>query len=204
MTRVILIRHGETADTRVERYSERRSTPLTEEGQAQARCAADHLASGYQLDALYASPLVRTLETARIIGERFGCQPSCDARLQETDYGRAEGLTRAEIEMQMPEVVRAALDRGNMQFRWPGGETRAEFRARVRKAFEEIVAAHDGQTVAIVSHGPVISVILQSIAGDDGWRVLEPGLVAVVEITSSGRSFHLLEGSRFMDWLSGR
>ncbi len=161
MTRVILIRHGETADTRVGRYSGRRSTPLTEEGQAQARRAADHLASGYQLDALYTSPLVRTLETARIIGGRFGCQPSCDARLQETDYGRAEGLTRAEIEMQMPEVLRA-------------------------------------------SHGPVISVILQSIAGDDGWRVLEPGHVAVVEITSCGRSFHLLEGSRFMDWLSGR
>lgn len=198
MTRVILIRHGETADTLARRYSGRRPVSLTDDGRAQARRAAEQLTSGYAIDVLYTSPLVRALETARIIGECLGCQPHCDPRLQEMDYGRAEGLTSAEIEMLMPEVLHSALQRGNMQFRWPGGEPRAVFRARVQEAFEEIVAAHPGETIAIVSHGPVISVILQSIAGDDGWRVLEPAHMAAVEITPSGRSFQLLEGSRFL------
>lgn len=56
-----------------------------------------------------------------------------------------------------PEVLHSALQRGNMQFRWPGGEPRAVFRARVQEAFVEIVAAHQGETIAIVSQGPVIS-----------------------------------------------
>ncbi len=151
----------------------------------------------YRLDALYSSPLVRALETAGIIGDHLGCAPGIDARLQEMDFGRAEGLTRAEIEAQMP-AAPAALDPGNLEFRWPGGESRAEFRARVREAFEEIVARHPGQTIGIVSHGPVISSVLQAIAGDESWRVLEPGHLVAVEITPFGRSFRLLEGSRFL------
>lgn len=202
-TQVILIRHGQTADTLAGRLSGRRNTPLTTDGRAQAGRAAAQLAAGYRLDALYTSPLHRARETAGILSEVVGCAARLDHRLQEMHFGQIEGLTDAELKGQLPDLYAAAEDRRDLQFRWPGGESRAEFRARAREAFEEIAARHAGQTVGIVSHGGVISVILQSIDGDrtQFWRgyLLDTGHMVEVTLAGIGRRFQLLEGSRFLD-----
>lgn len=202
-TRVILIRHGQTADTLARRLSGRRDTPLTDAGRAQAARAAAQLAASYRLGALYTSPLRRAHETAGIVGAVVGCPAELDHRLMEMHFGEIEGFTDDELRGQLPDLYAAAEDRRDLQFRWPGGESRAEFRARAREGFEEIVARHAGQVVGIVSHGGVISVILQSIDGDrtQFWRgyLLDTCHMVEVTLAPTGRHFQLLEGSCFLD-----
>ncbi len=200
---MILVRHGQTADTLAGRLSGRRSTPLTEDGRAQASRAAAQLAGLHRLDALYTSPLKRAQETASIIGAALGCPALPDHRLEEMHFGQIEGLTDDELKTQLPDLYAAAEDRRDLRFRWPGGESRAEFRARARGAFEEIVARHAGQRVGVVSHGGVISVILQGIDADRTpfWRgyLLDTCHMVEVTVAPAGRSFQLLEGSCFLD-----
>jgi broad specificity phosphatase PhoE len=203
ITRVILIRHGQTADTIDQRLSGRRETPLTPLGETQAEQAAAQLARTYRVDALYTSPVGRARQTAAIIGHMVGCPPDPDPRLAEMHFGQIEGLTELEFKAQWPEMFSAAEDRRDPEFRWPGGESRLEFRARAQSVFEEIVARHPGQTVGIVSHGGIISVILQNVAADQSlfWRGYLVGTchMVEVEVAGSGRRFRLLEGSCFLD-----
>jgi probable phosphoglycerate mutase len=203
ITRVILIRHGETADTIDQRLSGRRETPLTPLGEAQAAQAGAQLARIYRLDALYSSPVGRARQTAAIIGQRVGCPPDHDPRLAEMHFGEIEGMTELEFKAQWPEMFSAAEDRRDPEFRWPGGESRREFRARAQSVFEEIVARHLGQTVGIVSHGGIISVIVQNVAADQSlfWRGYLVGTchMVEVEVAIAGRRFLLLEGSCFLD-----
>jgi probable phosphoglycerate mutase len=205
ITRVILIRHGQTADTVDQRLSGRRETPLTPLGEAQAEHAAAQLARTYQLDALYTSPVGRARQTAAIIGEAVGRSPDPDPRLAEMHFGQIEGLTDLELKIRHPEIFSAAEDRRDLKFRWPGGESRLEFRARAQSVFEEIVTRHPGQTVGIVSHGGVISVILQNVAADQSlfWRGYLVGTCHMVEVevaeAGARRRFRLLEGSCFLD-----
>jgi probable phosphoglycerate mutase len=199
-TRIILIRHGETADTVERRYSGHRQTSLTARGQAQAQRAGAQLARTCRIDALYASPIKRAWETATIIGKAVGCLPRPDPRLREQSFGEAEGLTGDEIAAKMPQVYAASRAERGPEFCWPGGnESWGEFRARARDAFEEIVAQHAGHTIGIVSHGPVIATVLQSVAGDDNfWPILDAGHMVAVDVTPAERSFRLVEGSRFL------
>lgn len=204
ITRVLLIRHGETADTIDQRLSGRRETPLTPLGEAQAEEAAAQLARTYRLDALYTSPVGRARQTATIIGQRVGCPPAPDPRLAEMHFGQIEGLTELEFRAQQPAIFAAAEDRRDLEFRWPGGESRLEFRMRAQTVFEEIIARHPGQTVGVVSHGGVISVILQNVAADPSpfWRGYLVGTCHMVEVeidrARAARRFRLLEGSCFL------
>ena len=89
---IYFVRHGETAQTRERRLQGRRDVPLNEKGEAQARAVGDWFRrQGIAFDLVYASPLGRAVETARLIaGDAAGI--CTDARLIEMDYGPYEGM----------------------------------------------------------------------------------------------------------------
>jgi alpha-ribazole phosphatase len=153
ITRIWLIRHGEPAAMRGRCYG-KLDAGLSDAGRAQMRATAECLKSE-SFDAIYASTRLRTVESARILG--VACQE--DAGLCEIDFGDFEGLTYDEIAERYPELYRQWME-SPTEVQFPNGESFATMRQRVLGAFHEIRAKHEGRTVAIVTHGGVIRIVL--------------------------------------------
>lgn len=150
MTRLILIRHGET-DWNVEgRYQGQADPPLNECGLGQAHHLAEEL-RGVGLNVLYTSPLRRALQTAQILAGTLGLPLQIEPRLMEIHQGDWQGRLHAEIAAHYPNLFR----------RWqtepwtvtlPGGESLAQVQVRVYAAVDEILAQQQGQCVGLVTH----------------------------------------------------
>ena len=162
--KALLIRHGETDNNRQRRLQGTLPVPLNATGRAQAKALAMHLRGG-DIDRLYASPIARALETAQIIGEALGMPIQQDSRLREIEFGLFEGLTRAEATLKHPET-RRRWDAGDDHYRVPGGESRAEVRSRMLAAWRDITSSAHLQTIALVSHGTSLGILLRALFPD--------------------------------------
>jgi broad specificity phosphatase PhoE len=163
MTALLLARHGETDWNREHRWQGLADPPLNEVGLRQAEVLADALA-GMPVSALYASPLARAFETARIVGKALRLEPVPDPALLEIDVGEWSGLTSAEIEERFPEGWTRHLAGGDG---WEHGETHAAMSERVCAEAERIAAEHPGEQVLCVAHGGVIRALLARAEGVD-------------------------------------
>lgn len=164
-TEVLLIRHGETDWNASRRWQGRAPVPLNEAGLAQAQALARYLAARQvPIDVLYSSPLPRARQTAQAIADALGLTVLTDDRLREVDVGDWQGLSHDEIEAWDGERFAAYLAD------WyhtptPNGESRMELQVRARAAFDDITARHCGATIAIVSHGGTLGMLLESLLG---------------------------------------
>ena len=150
-TTIVLVRHGESTWKGL--WKGQGDPPLSDLGKTQARIVAERLRSE-PMSALYTSDLRRAGETAEIIGGALDLQPQPEPRLRELDVGAWSGLTRDEIAERYPEQLRAW--RKHEEVRPGGGETFGEMRQRAVAALEEIVAAHTGETICLVTHHGVV------------------------------------------------
>jgi broad specificity phosphatase PhoE len=143
---------------------------LSDEGRTQVRRLADRLA-GDAIRAVYCSPLSRTAETADILARRYGFLPIHRDGLREISHGRWEGLTRREVEERFPGEYEA-WDADPFTFAPVGGESGLAVLARALPVIREIVLAHAGQCVLVVSHKATLRIILSSLLGFDtrGYR----------------------------------
>ena len=153
-TSFLLIRHAESTWNAGGRWQGHGDPPLTARGRAQAAALAERLC-GERVDRLIASDLARSVETAAILGARWGLVPQHDARLREIDIGAWTGLTREQIAEREADLL-ARFEAEDLLARPGGGETRQEIRARVRSAAAELAASHRGRCVALVTHLGVI------------------------------------------------
>lgn len=159
-TRIFAIRHGETAWNRETRIQGQLDIPLNGLGEAQARRLGAALA-GEAIDAIYASDLARTRQTAEAVAATTGAAVTLDARLRERAFGSFEGLTWQEIAERWPEQSER-WRRRDLEFSADGGETLPVFYARCVTAVQEIAQAHPGQTIAIVAHGGVMDCLYRA------------------------------------------
>ncbi|WP_460517934.1 histidine phosphatase family protein [Humibacter antri] len=152
-TRLTLVRHGETDWNRQRRIQGSTDVPLNAVGMAQARAAGLSLI-GTDYVALYSSPQVRAVETARIIAETLGMgQPIVRDDLRERSFGPAEGLTDGEIAERFPHGI-------------PDQESRESVVDRALPVLEEIADRHPGEAVLVVTHGAVIGSLVRRLSGD--------------------------------------
>jgi alpha-ribazole phosphatase len=156
-SRIWLVRHGEPAGMRGRCYG-KLDIGLSTAGQAQMERAAECL-KAESFEAIYASPRVRTMESARIVAAVHDCECREDAGLCEIDFGDFEGLTYDDIAARYPAIYRQWME-APTEVQFPHGESFAIMRLRVLRAFEEIRQRHEGRTVAIVTHGGVIRILL--------------------------------------------
>ncbi|MGQ9598079.1 MAG: MSMEG_4193 family putative phosphomutase [Anaerolineae bacterium] len=134
---------------------------LNAEGRAQAAALPKRLA-GVQLNAIYSSPLERTLETAQPLAEAYGLHVIVRDRLGEVRCGNWSG--RSLEELQKEELwTQFRIYPGGVRF--PGGESFSEAQARLVAELNEIRDAHPGQTVAIVSHADPIKLAVAYYIG---------------------------------------
>ncbi len=169
-TRLFLIRHGATQLTAEDRFSGAENVFLSEEGHAQAERLALRLADD-NIAAVYASPLDRTMETARVIAEPHQLPIIPRPGLEEIHHGHWEGLSRKEVEAQFPEEY-ASWESDPFTFAPEGGESGISVLARALPVVREIVVNHTDKNIVVVSHKATIRLILSSLLGFDerGYR----------------------------------
>jgi ribonuclease H / adenosylcobalamin/alpha-ribazole phosphatase len=157
-TRLILVRHGSTQHSPQMRYSGRNDLPLSELGERQAAALARRATSFGPVAAVISSPLPRARQTATAIATALGCPVEESDGLIETDFGDWEGLTGEEVRARWPAEHVEWL--ASVDVAPPGGESFATVARRVRRACDEIIAAHPGETVVAVSHVTPIKTML--------------------------------------------
>lgn len=157
MTTLYLIRHGEITQSNPRLFVGQRDLPLTDRGRKQASLVGDFLVSK-SVDKVICSPLLRCLESARILCERLDSFPRILPDLREIALGAWEGLSVDEVRDRFPGCYEA---RGmNLAgFRPQGGESFVDLLRRAWPAFESIVYGPD-EKVAIVAHSGVNRVLL--------------------------------------------
>jgi probable phosphoglycerate mutase len=165
MTRLVLVRHGESVATVERRIAGMRSCAgLSPLGRKQAEALAQRLARTGEVaaDVLVASTMRRAMETAEILAPALGELPIVpEPGVAEHEPGPdADGLTFDEFVARYGDPNWAAGDPYIVGF--PGGETIAQFRHRAATAFHRLAAGYDGATVMVVCHAGVIDVALRS------------------------------------------
>jgi broad specificity phosphatase PhoE len=205
LTRIILIRHGQTAwhSDGVERAEGRADVDLDEVGVRQARATATRL-DQWEISAVYSSPLKRALSTASILAARQGLTPQPDPGLIDIDYGRWQGLTHKEAQTNNPGLYDLWMKKPHL-VAFPGGESLADVRNRMVGTFESLTSQHDGRTIVLVSHKVVVKVLLCHVLGlDDShfWR-FQQGFCAlnVIEADQGSAAVHLVNDACHLERL---
>jgi len=190
-TRIFLVRHGATLLTAEDRFAGSTNIPLSEEGREQASRLAERLRDQL-ITAIYASPMERTQETADILARPHGLQVQLRDGLREISHGHWEGLTREEVERQFPSEA-DDWDQDPYTFAPPGGESGLAVTARALPVLIEIVRAHCGKSVLVVSHKATIRLLLSSLLGFDPRRYRDnldqsPAALNIVDFKDPARA----------------
>jgi broad specificity phosphatase PhoE len=152
---LLLARHGQTDDNLPPlRFQGFTDTPLNATGRTQAHELAELIADSERVASLWCSDLSRAAETAAIVGERIGLQPTPDRRLREGNRGRWEGRLFAEVQRDDPELY-AAWQRAGAGFRFPGGESLQEHSDRVAAALAEIRSGGELPALVVCHRGSI-------------------------------------------------
>lgn len=179
--KMILIRHGQTEWNALQKYQGHTDVHLNELGRKQAATAAQYLKDHEAIEAVYASDLSRTRETAEILGRSINLPVITDSRLRELSFGLWEGMTFNEVYKEYREEFDNWYN-NTSEFKVPGGESFNELVTRVMQALHEIAAEHRG-TVVVATHGGVIMALLNHLgAASDLWQGgVEPGSISFFE-----------------------
>jgi len=164
-TRIIAVRHGETAwnvDTRIQGHLD---IALNDTGHWQARQVARALADE-PLAAVYTSDLQRAHATALAIAQASGAPLVAEPGLRERSFGTLEGRTFAEIETELPEQARRWRQR-DPHFAPEGGETLVQLRGRIAATTHRLAAQHSGGLIVLVAHGGVLDVLYRLATGQE-------------------------------------
>jgi 2,3-bisphosphoglycerate-dependent phosphoglycerate mutase len=156
-TRILAIRHGQTAwnaDGRIQGHTD---IVLDAVGEWQAERLAQALDDA-TLHVLYSSNLARARQTAAPLAASKGLELRTDPGLRERGFGEFEGLSYAQIEQRWPEQA-ARWRRRDPDFGARGGEVLRDFRDRVVAAVSRLAQAHRGQSIALVTHGGVLDLL---------------------------------------------
>ncbi len=163
MTRLALVRHGETIWNAENRYAGSTDIPLSSRGQQQAEQLASW-ASSADLAAIWVSPLLRARQTAAPAERATGITARIDSRLREIHFGRGEGLTNAEIQQSFPQAF-AAFQSDPVAHHLPGGEDPRDVALRAVDCFKDIETMYPRSCVLVVAHNTLIRVVLCQLLG---------------------------------------
>ncbi len=158
MITLVLLRHGQTDWNVQHRYQGRSDIPLNHVGELQA-IEANKKLKGYHFDAVYCSDMDRAKRTAKLALK--GIFPyekvQFDRRLRERSFGIFEGGPYDKDKV--PENYLNAMNADPEGFCFPQGESLLDVEKRVRPFYDEIIKKHDGETILLVAHGSLLSIL---------------------------------------------
>ncbi len=162
MSRLLLVRHGQTQLHGADRFWGSTDVHLSEEGVRQAERLAGRLAAD-KIDAVYTSTLSRARQTAEIVASRHRLEVNALGELCECNFGRIEGMTFAEIGAKFPDLAEELSNGSAVAF--PGGENIEELDGRVREFLGRLKDVKPAATVLIVSHGGPLRLLVCHLLG---------------------------------------
>ena len=176
MTDLVLVRHGETVWHAENRYAGRSDVALTEHGLREARALAAW-AGHARPDAVVSSPQQRARRTAELAAEAADRPLRVDERLVEVDFGKGDGLTRAEMSERFPTDLEA-FRRSPASHPLPGGELGTTAVARARPAFAALCREYPDGRVLVVAHQTLMRLMLCALLDIalDRYRTVFPRL----------------------------
>jgi probable phosphoglycerate mutase len=192
-TTLVLVRHGVTPHTVEKRFSGGLASAnpgLSDEGRDQVRAAAEWLSPlAEKVDAVIASPVRRTLESAEILAERLGKAVEVEPGFAEMEFGSWDGMTFLEVAEQRPDELDAWL--GSLDVGAGGGESFRVVEKRVLDGLQRVLDTHAGKTVVVVSHvTPIKTLVAHAVDAplESVFRMeLSPASVSVVSFFLGGK-----------------
>jgi broad specificity phosphatase PhoE len=190
-TRIFMVRHGATVLSDEDRFAGVTDVELSEEGREQARRLAERL-SHAKITAVYASPLGRTVETARILAAPHDLEVQTRDGFREISHGHWEGMTRNDVEKKFPDEM-AEWEKDPYTFAPGGGESGLAVTARSLPALIDLVRKHPGEKILVVSHKATIRLLLSSLLGFDPRRYRDnldqkPAALNIVDFRDATRA----------------
>ncbi len=168
MSRLLLVRHGNTELNSARRFIGHSDVELSDTGYRQAEKLRDRLA-GEKIDLIYSSDLKRALATAEIISSRHKISVIACPELREINYGKLERLTFEEVSRLYPEIAELCLS-WNLQLRFPDGESVDELKERLNKFLGRLKTHAPEETILIVAHGGPLRLMVCYLLEIDLWH----------------------------------
>jgi alpha-ribazole phosphatase len=163
LSRLLLVRHGDTATDNPEILWGQTDIALNKAGVLQAERLGERL-SGESIDEIYSSDLSRALRSAEIIASRHNLYIATSKKLREIHFGDIEGMTFGEASRQYPELGKSWYS-DDLQFRFPNGESISELQERISGFLSEVVLHNRNGTILIVSHGGLLRMLICHVLG---------------------------------------
>ncbi len=179
MSRLLLVRHGNTELNSAQIFVGHTDVELSATGYSQVEKLRDRL-SAEKIDVIYSSDLRRALVTAETIASRHQLAVIACPELREINYGSLDGLTFEEIKRLYPEVAELCAD-WSLQLKFPDGESVDELKQRVSRFLDRLKQHAPQQTVLIVAHGGPLRLMVCSLLGIDlrHWRQIHLDLASL-------------------------
>jgi phosphoserine phosphatase len=192
MTKIYLVRHGQTDWNKELVFRGRKDIPLNELGNMEAQSIA-HVLKKEKIDAIYASPLKRAIQTARQTSQILGIKIEPIAEFIDINYGKWEGLTFSEVQNRYKEQY-TLWEKSPEKVRFPGGETLEEARDRSFIAFNSIIKNNPNKSLLIISHRVINKLLLCAILDIDNsnfWRIRQD--TACINVVEFSHEMFILE-----------
>lgn len=173
--KLILVRHGHVEGVYPQRFRGRKEVPLTELGRRQAEATAQRIAAEWKVEALYTSPMGRTVETGRAIGAACGVEGRTLDGLIDFDYGEWSWRLLSEVEADSPDLFKAWFTAPQL-VQVPDGDTLQELASRSSDALRTMLADHRDGTVVAVGHDSVNRALLLQLLDmplSGYWRIAQ-------------------------------
>lgn len=186
MTRIILVRHGETTWNVEGRYQGQEDTPLSERGLQQGQLLAVGLRN-IPIDVCISSPLQRSFQTCQFCAELHKLPVMADDRLLEINHGSWEGVLAKDIAAQYPQEFAQWHSQPHLVQMPDGGESLEDVRRRARAAFDDYAATYPDKTVLVAAHDAVNKAIICDLLGlgmEHFWQIKQDNTcINVLEYT---------------------
>jgi alpha-ribazole phosphatase len=179
LSRLLLVRHGNTKLNSGERFWGKTDVTLSEKGTQEAEKLRDRLAAE-KINAIYTSKLSRARATAEIIATEHNVKINSRDELNEISFGWIEGLTFEEIGKLHPELAEV-LSRWSVKPQFPGGESLDDLNERVQKFLKRLQNHKPKETILIVSHAGTLRLIICNLLaiGMEHWRHIHLDLASL-------------------------
>lgn len=164
MTKLLIIRHGQSEANLQATFVGHTDSPLSELGMRQAECTADYVVSNYHVDAVYASDLERAFYTGKTVADRLGLDTAPERGMREIFAGDWERVKFDTLATQYGEPYQVWLkDIGLAQC--PNGESTADLQSRIVATLRRIAEANEGKTVVVATHATPIRTFMHHCSG---------------------------------------
>jgi broad specificity phosphatase PhoE len=190
-TRIVLVRHGQTAWNREVRFRGRADLALDDLGLKQAEATGRYLVKRWPVDAVHASPMRRAMQTAEAIAGAHGLTAQPFEGLLDINFGVWQGHSPDEVAERYPDLLQAWW-KAPHTVHIPEGESLDKVRKRVVAGLNQVIEHHPGETVALVGHTVVNRVLLCAVLGlgnEHFWRLQQDTCAVNVFETSEHGAF---------------